>query len=273
MVKQITPEVNFQPRLKGTPKKPIDAKDFNQAFYYYESLFGTVERAGLTQGIRSRFAFTPKNKSKKEIAKARKKTEKLMKEIGQPVTGFKYAYIDSILDPKNNEPYAVKVRHHKKEPDTIIVNNMIMQSYDFDKNNLIQNVMGELETAFDELNANRDEDRFRIHVGEGRFINSNAITDDAVERSIPKLMEKYSDVSSNHYWGNWLTGLVRVKPTNQKTIDEISDDMLYHLEHKNEYLKKKNYEKKQKRCPFRQGGHRSGKRCILEKGHVKPHVI
>lgn len=244
MVAQIADDVTFRTRQRGSQKKPIVNKEFDLVKKYYELLYGSEHQAGLKQGVRQQYAF-----------KDRKRTEKLMADIGQPSRGLRYAYLNTYLDPNTGKPAKVKVKHRAKKPDLTYSNNVIREHYTFDRENMVTDTEGELKNAFNYLQDSEDDlddddttdDRFSIQVGDDREINEPALTRDAALRRINQLMYRYGD------WDKWLNGIIKLTPTNQKTVREMQKDINRHLSARKLWLKaQRNERNKQKtKSPMR----------------------
>ncbi len=290
MWEQTAGELINPPRQKGSKRKPITAQEFKTLEKFYELIYGTEHQAGLKRGVRESFQFEPKvtiskkirgkkaiEKATKEALKkaekeARAKTIKLMKDIGQPYPQeLKYAYLDSLVDPKTMRPFPVKVVHVDKGMDKIIINNIEREMYNLDVERLAaggKEEAGEFKDAWKHFKAT-DKDRFSIVVRGDRIITEGVKTARDTEKRLKDMMKEYNGIKRgpHHFWQDFITGIAKLKPIGQRDAGYAEDTMNDHIMLKKQYLKGVNKELRKTRCPEV----KNLKRCIYKLGHHKPH--
>lgn len=197
------------------PKIPTSAADKAKVTKYYNYLKGTKGEAGISSGVRVKV----RRKDPEKLAK-------LQRELGQgKLTGIKYAFVPSMIDPKTGFTVKVHVRSNKVAPDVIRIRpiNYLTGkpsgeiSFQFEPLNhaaLLHDPVAEIERVIMELKSRVDGDepqRFRVRA------NDRTVTDvdfdDTITDRVMFYMSEYKLT-----WRQWLSGITMETAGKQTTL-------------------------------------------------------
>lgn len=206
-LRAVQPLVTFKmPSAKSEPSR----YDKRKLKTYYDYLFGNKDRAGIAQGLRKRIAVRGKGQ-----------LEKVKKELGQDeLSGVKYVFVTTALDPQTGRALPVKLRSRKNAPTVIEIAGVGFLFEAFDRAALIADPTAEVERAMEALMEHAPEDselRFKIRAADK--ITFKSWLPSQIVNKVLQFMTRYTTVSrKGGPWDEWLEGLVLEYASDQMDI-------------------------------------------------------
>ena len=136
--------------------------------------------------------------------------------------GFKVAFLES-----NNANPIERIRFGKGGKLIVTRRYFKMEFIEFDQRALIRNTEREIERALSEAKP-----AFSYRIAAGKYSIERPRTREALPGEIQKLMNRYGidptvrkhkndRAAENHYWQNWLTGVIPMYVRNQSELDDF----------------------------------------------------